>query len=164
MQAFIDILASFGFREMRQWIIAICSFMFIINFLGGMISAMFFINSKALELPKLTTRISFRMFLLSEIALVFSAVYYHTFMVGKITSAHVVYWMSSAMMMPLLAVIGAQLLYIMFSGRMRQKKRALKELKRRAMKAGEDAKKDEADTKRAIAKKPPVRSVPKKRR
>ena len=131
MQSFVDVLVAFGFRELREWIIAICSFMFMLSLLGGMISALFIINSKLLKPPKLTTRISFRMFILSEIILIFAAGYYHTFMVGHISGAHIVYWIAALMMMPLLAIIGAQLMYIIFSGKMRAKKKAVRDKARK---------------------------------
>lgn len=131
MDSYIDVLVAFGFREMRDWIITICSFMFVMSFLGGMISALFVINSKQLHPPKLKDRISFRMFILSEIILIFSAGYYHTFMIGKISPAHAVYWIAASMMMPLLAVIGAQIMYIIFSGKMNAKKKAARDLARK---------------------------------
>ncbi|MCK4939872.1 MAG: hypothetical protein KAR80_06205 [Rhodospirillaceae bacterium] len=131
MQSFIDILVAFGFRELQEWIVAICSFMFMLSLLGGMISALFVINSKLLKPPKLTTRISFRMFILSEIILIFAAGYYHTFMVGHISGAHVVYWIAAVMMMPLLSVIGAQVMYIIFSGKMKAKKKAARDKARK---------------------------------
>ncbi len=131
MQSFVDLLVAFGFRELKEWIISICSFMFMLNLLGGMISALFVINSKLLRPPKLTTRISFRMFILSEIVLIFAAAYYHTFMVGHISGAHVVYWIAAAMMMPLLAIIGAQVMYIIFSGKMKAKKKAARDKARK---------------------------------
>ena len=102
-----------------------------LSLLGGMISALFVINSKLLKPPKLTTRISFRMFILSEIILIFAAGYYHTFMVGHISGAHVVYWIAVVMMMPLLSVIGAQVMYIIFSGKMKAKKKAARDKARK---------------------------------
>ena len=127
MQSFLDVLVAFGFKELKEWIIAICSFMFMLSFLGGMISALFVINSKLLRPPKLTTRISFRMFILSEVMLIFAAIYYHIFMVGHISGAHVVYWIAAAMIMPLVAIIGAQIMYIIFSGKVRAKKKAVRD-------------------------------------
>jgi len=131
VESFVDILQAFGFREMRDWIVAICSFMFMMSLLGGMVSALFVINSKLLRPPKLTTRISFRMFILSEIILIFSAIYYHVFMIGTVNPAHVIYWIAAAMMMPLLAIIGAQIMYIIFSGKMNAKKKAARDKARK---------------------------------
>lgn len=121
MITFTELLRAFGFSEQRDWIILICSVLFLSNFFGGILAGFMFINAKSLVKPKLTERLSFRMFLLSEIVMVFAASYYHLFMIESIDVVHVIYWVTAGFMAPLLAVIGAQIVYVMFSGRIKAK-------------------------------------------
>ena len=52
-------------------------------------------------------------------------------MIGTVNPAHIIYWIAAVMMMPLLAIIGAQIMYIIFSGKMNAKKKAARDKARK---------------------------------
>ena len=124
-QMYLDLLKAFSFTEMQAWIASISALMFSISLLGGIISALMFINSNRLRQRPLKDRISYRLFIISEVILVIFILYYHAFMIETITVSHAIYWASAVMMMPLLAIIGSQSIQVVFSGRLKAKKEAL---------------------------------------
>lgn len=124
MTIFADILKAFGFIEMREMIGAACGSLFLLNFLGGMVAAIFFVNAKSLKKPKKSKRISFRLLILCEIMLAFGAVYYHLFAIQGVALSHVIFWGAAMVSLPLLAIIGAQVVYVAFSGKIEAKRTA----------------------------------------
>jgi len=128
-EAYLDLLKAFNFTEMQAWIAVISLVLFTSSLLGGILSALTFVNSNQLQPRPLTQRISFRLFLLSEFMLWVFVFFYHVFMIEEIILAHIVYWVSATMMMPLLAIIGSQLMLVAFSSKVKDKEA---ELKRRA--------------------------------
>lgn len=125
-EAYIDLLKAFGFKEMQIWIATMSALMFSGNLLGGILTGLMLVNSNTLAQRPLKDRISFRLFALSEVILVIFIFYYHLFMIEDIKLAHVVYWISAIMMLPLLAIIGSQIMQVTFSGRMKAKEEAMK--------------------------------------
>lgn len=128
-EGYIDLLKTFGFKEMQIWIATYSALLFSANLLGGILSALMFVNSNALVQRPLKERISFRLFLLSEMMLWIFVFFYHVFMIESMTLSHTIYWISATMMMPLMAVIGSQTIQVAFSGRMKAKEQALKRQK-----------------------------------
>jgi hypothetical protein len=125
-EGYIDLLKAFGFKEMQIWIATISALLFSSNFLGGILSGLMFVNSSKLQQRPLKERISFRLFMLSEVILLIFVFFYHVFMIERMSVSHVIYWISAIMMMPLLAIIGSQVIQVTFSGRMKAKQDALK--------------------------------------
>lgn len=125
-EAYLELLKAFNFTEMQAWIAVISAFLFTSNLLGGILSALFFANSSQLQPRPLKERISFRLFLFSEIILWVFVFFYHVFMIEEIILAHLVYWISATMMLPLLAIIGSQVMYVVFGSRMKAKETELK--------------------------------------
>lgn len=125
-ETYLNLLKAFSFTEMQAWIGSISALMFSSCLLGGIVSALMFLNSKRLQPRPLNERISYRLFIISEVILVIFILYYHALMIETITVSHAIYWFSAIMMMPLLAIIGSQSVLVVFSGRMKQKKEALK--------------------------------------
>lgn len=125
-EAYIGLLKSFGFKEMQIWIATISALLFSGNLLGGILSALMHVNAKSVAQRPLMDRISFRLFLLSEVMLVVFVFFYHVFMIEDMTVSHIVYWFSAMLMMPLLAVIGSQGMLVAFSGKMKAKEQAHK--------------------------------------
>jgi len=139
-EAYLDLLKAFNFTEMQAWIAVISLVLFTSNFLGGILSALAFVNSNQLQPRPLSERISFRLFLLTEVVLWVFVFFYHVFMIEEIILAHIVYWISATMMLPLLAIIGSQLMLVAFSSKMKSKEeetkrreRAIKEQRRKSM-------------------------------
>lgn len=125
-EAYIDLLMSFGFKEMQIWIATISALLFSGNLLGGILSALMFVNSNMAIQRPLKERIAFRLFILSEVMLLIFVFFYHVFMIESITVSHVVYWFSAMMMLPLLAIIGSQAILVTFSGKVKAKEAAYK--------------------------------------
>lgn len=133
-EAYIDILKAFNFKEMHVWIATVSAVLFLFSLLGGMISALFFVNSNALRPRPLKERISFRMLIMGEVLLLTFVFFYHVFMIERMSLSHIIYWAAAMVIMPLLAFIGSQLMLVSYSGRMKAKDDAWK-AKRRAIRA-----------------------------
>ena len=129
-EAYIELLKAFNFKEMQMWIATISAILFSSNLLGGILSALMFVNSSALRPRPLKERISFRLFLLSEVMLLVFVFFYHVFMIERISISHIVFWASAILIMPLLAVIGSQSVMVSFSSRMKAKAEASKRQQR----------------------------------
>jgi len=125
-EAYLELLKAFNFTEMQAWIAVISAFLFTSCFLGGILSALAFLNSNNLQPRPLSERISFRLFILAEAVLWIFVFFYHVFMIEAIILAHAVYWVSATMMMGLLAIIGSQLILVSFSGKMKAKEAEFK--------------------------------------
>ena len=156
-EAYLDLLKAFNFTEMQAWIAVISAVLFTGNFLGGLLSALMYVNSNTVHQRPLSERISFRLFLLSELMLWIFVFFYHVFMIEQIVLAHMVYWISATMMMPLLAIIGSQLIQVTFSGKIkvkeaeeRRRQKAIREKRRKEMDEGPGAHMNPAE--RAMAR------------
>lgn len=125
-EIYFDLLKAFGFKEMQMWIVTMSTLLFSTSLLGGILSALMFVNSSALHQRPLKERISFRLFMLSEVVLVVFIFFYHAFMIERMSISHIVYWISAMMIMPLLAIIGSQAIQVVFSGRIKAKEAVLK--------------------------------------
>lgn len=140
-EAYLELLKAFNFTEMQAWIATISAVLFTGNLLGGILSALTFVNSNLLQKRPLSERISFRLFILSEVVLWIFVFFYHVFMIEDIILAHLVYWISATMMMPLLAIIGSQLMLVVFSKKVNAKEAEFK----RRQKAIREKRRNEMD-------------------
>lgn len=143
-EAYIEMLMAFGFKEMQIWIATISALLFSMNLLGGILSALMFVNSNLAIQRPLKDRIAFRLHILSEVILLIFIFFYHVFMIEDITVSHVIYWVSAIMALPLLAFIGSQTILVAFSGRVKAKEEAYKRQQRairaaRAKKVGDES-------------------------
>lgn len=127
---YIDLLKAFNFKEMHVWIATISAILFLFSLLGGMISALIFVNSKALRPRPLKERISFRMLIMGEVLLLTFVFFYHVFMIEQMSLSHIIYWASAIVIMPLMAFIGSQLMLVSYSGKMDAKDVAWKKQQR----------------------------------
>jgi len=142
-EAYLELLKAFNFTEMQAWIAVVSAVLFTSCFLGGILSALAFVNSNKLQQRPLSERISFRLFILAEVALWVFVFFYHVFMIEEIILAHAVYWVSATMMMALLAIIGSQLMLVAFSAKMnakdaerKRRQKATREQRRKNMEEG----------------------------
>lgn len=131
-QPLYDTLSLFGFTQMRSWIVLVCMLVFLGNLLGGMLYSISRAYLGAITPRALSERLSFRLFLLSELLLVVFVFYYHAVIVGNITPGHVLFWVSAMVITPLLAIIGSQSMYLVLSGQINKNLQAGK--KRRGRK------------------------------
>lgn len=123
-EAYIEMLKAFGFREMQIWIATISALLFSCNLLGGILSALMFVNSNLAIQRPLKDRIAFRLHLLSVFLLMIFIFFYHVFMIESITLSHIIYWISATIAMPLLAFIGSQTILVSMSSRVKAKEEA----------------------------------------
>ncbi|TCS60381.1 hypothetical protein [Varunaivibrio sulfuroxidans] len=112
---FFNALDAFGFTQMQSWIVLVCLLVFLGNFLGGMLYSISRAYLGAITPRKLSERISFRLFLLSELFLVVFIVYYHGALIGYVYPGHILFWISAMIIAPLLAIIGSQAMYLLLS-------------------------------------------------
>lgn len=112
---FFSALDAFGFTQMQSWIVLVCLLVFLGNFLGGMLYSISRAYLGAITPRKLSDRISFRLFLLSELFLIVFIFYYHGALIGHVYPGHVVFWLSAMIIAPLLAIIGSQAMYLLLS-------------------------------------------------
>ena len=143
-EAYLDLLKAFNFTEMQAWIAVMSAVLFASCLLGGILSALTFVNSNMLTPRPLSERISFRLFIIAELLLWIFVFFYHVFMIESITLSHVVYWVSATLMMPLLGIIGSQSMLVTFSGKVNAKAKeykrrqsAMREKRRKEMEGGE---------------------------
>ena len=121
---FFDMLKTFGFNEHQSMITLVCFLAFLSNFLGGIINSLFLAYGGPQTKVKLTERLSFRMFMATEIVIGVFALYYHALLVNMVTLSHVVYWGAAMLLMPFLAVIGSQIVHVIFEKRISENMKA----------------------------------------
>jgi len=120
-EAYLDLLRAFNFTEMQAWIAVISAALFTASLLGGILSALLFVISNQLQPRPLSQRISYRLFILSEVVLWVFVFFYHVFMIEDITLAHLIYWVSATFMIALLAIIGSQIMMVVFASKISAK-------------------------------------------
>jgi len=137
-----DFMKSFGFSQEPVTIIIVCALVIMFNFAGGLFSNIILAFGGPIHERKMTQRTSFRLALVSEIFLVIYIVYYHTALVPGIETAQIIYWSFVVLASPLLAAIGAQLMYVVFAVKIEELKKEGRRLDR-AQRAAEGASGDE---------------------
>ncbi len=107
-----DFMGTFGFTADALTIIIVCSLVLMLNFAGGLFSQIILAFGGPIHERKLVQRTSFRLALVSELFLIVYIIYYHTVLVPGIEAAEIIYWVFIVLASPLLAAIGAQLIYV----------------------------------------------------
>lgn len=113
--ALIEMIGSFGFSEMQTTILLISLVFLLANFLGGFLNSIFLAFGGAIKRRKPMDRMSVRLMLLSDLFVVLWAFYYHAMVVVAIQIEHVVFWVATLIMAPLLAFIGSQITGLIFA-------------------------------------------------
>ncbi len=108
-------MESFGFKEDPFIIAILCIMVLLVNFAGGLMSNILSAFGGPFKVRKLTARTSFRLVVASEFSLIAYIVYYHTILVTGIGLAQVIYWGFTLLAAPILAALGAQLMYLAFA-------------------------------------------------
>ena len=138
MSGIEDFMKAFGFTADALTIVIICSLVLMLNFAGGLFSQIILAFGGPIHERKMTQRTSFRLALLSELFLIVYIVYYHTVLVPGIEAAEIIYWAFILLAAPLLAAIGAQLIYIALADKIDGLKKEGRRIDR-----GEEAMEDE---------------------
>ncbi len=118
-----DLMATFGFATGAFTIVIVCSLVLLLNFAGGLFSQIILAFGGPIHERKMTQRTSFRLALVSELFLIVYIVYYHTVLVPGIEAAEIIYWTFILLASPLLAAIGAQLIYVALADKIEKLKK-----------------------------------------
>ena len=116
-------MESFGFKEDPFIIAILCIMVLLVNFAGGLMSNIIAAFGGPIKVRKLTARTSFRLVVASEFFLIAYIVYYHTILVTGVGLAQVIYWGFTLLAAPILAALGAQLMYLAFAKKIEQLKK-----------------------------------------
>ena len=116
-------MESFGFKEGPFIIAILCIMMLLINFMGGLFSNIILAMSgrQIIERP-FFRRTSFHLAAASEFFFIVYIVYYHTIATSEIVIAQAIFWTFSILAAPMLAMIGAQISYLGFKGKIEELK------------------------------------------
>ncbi len=110
-----DFMGTFGFTVDAFTIVIVCSLVLLLNFAGGLFSQIILAFGGPIHERKMIQRTSFRLAMASELMLIVYIIYYHTVLVPGIEAAEIIYWTFILLASPLLAAIGAQLIYVALS-------------------------------------------------
>ena len=138
MSGIEDFMKTFEFTADALTIVIICALVLMLNFAGGLFSQIILAFGGPIHERKMFQRTSFRLALLSELFLIVYIVYYHTVLVPGIEAAEIIYWAFILLAAPLLAAIGAQLIYIALADKIEGLKKEGRRIDR-----GEEAMEDE---------------------
>ncbi len=133
-----DFMGTFGFTADALTIIIVCSLVLMLNFAGGLFSQIILAFGGPIHERKLLQRTSFRLAMVSELMLIVYIIYYHTVLVPGIEPAEIIYWVFIVLASPLLAAIGAQLIYVALADKIEELKKEGRRIDR-----GEEAAEDE---------------------
>lgn len=141
-----QILTLFGFTTHQMFIAAVCSVVLLGNFFGGLMRNIALAFGGAIKPRPITQTIGFRAALVSEVAIIIFALYYHAVLLGNVTAIQVIYWVFTLLSAPVLAYIGAQITYLIFQKRIEDRVKAYiaweRKMKIQKMAAIEAAKKN----------------------
>ena len=115
MKGFEEFIVSFGFKEDPFIVAILCIVVLLVNFAGGLMSNILAAFGGPIKVRKLTARTSFRLVAASEFFFIAYIVYYHTILVTGVGLAQVIYWGFTLIAAPLLAALGAHLMYMAFA-------------------------------------------------
>ena len=135
-----DFIESFGFTKDPFQILIICVVVMLANFAGGLFSNIILAFGGPIREKKMVQRTSFRLAIFSEMFLIIYIVYYHMALDIALGAAAIIYWVFIFLAAPLLAAIGAQLIYVALSDKIEKLKKEGRRIDR-----GEEAVEDDTD-------------------
>ena len=131
MKGFEAFIQSFGFKEDPFLIGILCIVVLLINFTGGLFSNIILaMRGRPIVERPLVRRTSFRLAAASEFFFIANIVYYHTVLNPGIVIAQGIFWNFFIMAAPMLAMIGAQIGYLIFKKKIENLKTGDDELER----------------------------------
>ena len=117
MKGIEEFMGSFGFKEEPLILLIICIVTLLLNFTGGLFTNIIRGMGGPIFEKSLMSRTSFRLALVAELFLIIYIVYYHTVLVPGLETAQMIFWGFMVLAAPLLALIGSQLTYVAFAGK-----------------------------------------------
>ena len=132
-----DFIELFGFTKDAITVVIVSAVVLLANFAGGLFSNIILAFSGPIREKKMVQRTSFRLAIFSELFLIIYIVYYHMALDIALEAAGIIYWVFIFLAAPLLAAIGAQLIYIALADKIEGLKKEGRRIDR-GEKAGED--------------------------
>ena len=117
MKGIEEFMGSFGFKEDPLILLIICVLALLFNLTGGLFTNIIRGMGGTIFEKSLISSTSFRLALVAELFLIIYIVYYHTVLVPGLETAQMIFWGFMVLAAPLLALIGAQLTYVAFAGK-----------------------------------------------
>ncbi len=133
-----DFIESFGFTKDAFTVLIISVVVLLANFAGGLFSNIILAFGGPIREKEMVQRTSFRLAFVSELFLIIYIVYYHMALGIDLETAGIIYWVFMLLAAPLLAAIGAQLIYVALSDKIEKLKKAGRQIER-----GEEAAEDD---------------------
>ena len=133
MKGIEEFMGSFGFKEEPLILLIICILALLLNFTGGLFTNIIRGMGGPIFEKSLMSRTSFRLALVAELFLIIYIVYYHTVLVPGLETAQMIFWGFMVLAAPLLALIGAQLTYVAFAGKIEDLKKQAIRMEREQM-------------------------------
>ncbi len=149
MSGIEEFMRTFGFSVDAFTIVIICVLVMLGNFAGGLFSKIIQAFGGPITELNLTQRTSFRLLCLSELFLIGFIVYYHTMLNTGIETAQIIYWVFIVLASPLLAAIGAQLIYVAFADKIEGLKKEGRRIARGEGDGDDEAGEDEGEAEAA---------------
>ena len=135
-----DFIESFGFTKDPFTVLIISVVVLLANFAGGLFSNIILAFGGPIREKKMVQRTSFRLAIFSELFLIIYIVYYHMALGIALGAAAIIYWVFIFLAAPLLAAIGAQLIYVALADKIEKLKKEGRRIDR-----GEEAVEDDKD-------------------
>ncbi len=131
MKGFEELMESFGFREGPFIVVILCIMVMLCCFTGGLFSKIILaMRSRPIVKRPFFQRPSFRLAAAVEFFFIAYIVYYHTVLATGIVIAQGIYWIFYVLAAPLLAMIGAQIGYLIFKKKIENLKSEADEIER----------------------------------
>ncbi len=118
-----DLIESFGFTEDAFTVAIISVVVLLANFAGGLFSNIIRAFGGPIREKKMVQRTTFRLAFVSELFLIIYIVYYHMAAGIALGAAAIIYWVFILLASPLLAAIGAQLIYVALADKIEKLKK-----------------------------------------
>ena len=138
MSGLEDFMATFGFTKDAITIIIVSAVVLLANFAGGLFSQIILAFGGPIREKKMVQRTAFRLAFVSELFLIIYIVYYHMALGIALGAAAIIYWIFILLAAPLMAAIGAQLIYVALSDKIEKLKKEGRRIER-----GEEAAEDD---------------------
>ena len=123
MKGFEEFIVSFGFKEDPFLVAILCIVVLLGNFTGGLFSNIILaMRGRPIIEQPFFRRTSFHLAAAIEFFFIGNIVYYHTILNPGIVIAQTIFWNFSVMAAPMLAMIGAQISYLGFKGKIEELK------------------------------------------
>ncbi len=144
-----EFIESFGFTVDAITILIVCVVLLLANFAGGLFTSIIHAFGGPIHERKIFQRTPFRLAIFSELFLIIYIVYYHMALGIALGAAAIIYWVFIFLAAPLLAAIGAQLIYVALSDKIEALKKEGRRIERGEAPVEEKPSEDEGEAEAA---------------